>query len=110
MDKAYEAVELAKATGKIKKGVNEATKTIEKSTAKLVIYASDINPKEITMHLPLLCKEKGIPCVEVSSKEDLGVSAGIGVSTAAVSIVKEGEAKNIIKELSQSEQESSGEE
>ena len=30
VDKVYEAIEVAKATGKIKKGTNEATKVIEK--------------------------------------------------------------------------------
>lgn len=102
-DKALEAIEVAKATGKIKKGVNEVTKAIEKGTAKLVAFANDVNPKEIVMHLEPLSKEKGVPCVGVGSKEDLGASAGLGVGTAAVAIVKEGEAKKIIAELSQSE-------
>jgi len=43
-EKAYEAVELARTTGKIKKGTNEVTKSIERGTAKLVIYAKDVNP------------------------------------------------------------------
>ncbi|MGM5488298.1 MAG: L7Ae/L30e/S12e/Gadd45 family ribosomal protein [Nanobdellota archaeon] len=98
---AYEAVEVAKATGAIKKGVNEVTKTVEKGTAKLVLYANDVNPKEIVMHLSPLCKEKGVPCVEVGTKEELGAAAGLPLGTAAVSIVKEGEAKNIIKNLSE---------
>lgn len=98
-DQALEAVEVAKATGKVKKGINEVTKTIEKGTAKLVLYAKDVNPKEVVMHLTPLCKEKGIPCVEVGSKEELGASAGIGLSTAAVSIVKEGESKKIIDQI-----------
>lgn len=98
-DQALEAVEVAKATGKVKKGINEVTKTIEKGTAKLVLYAKDVNPKEVVMHLNPLCKEKGIPCIEVGSKEELGASAGIGLSTAAVSIVKEGESKKIIDQI-----------
>ena len=99
-EKALEAIELARSSGKIKKGVNEATKALEKGQAKLVVYAKDVNPAEIVMHLPLLAKEKGIPCVEVGSKEELGTAAGLGVATAAVAIVKEGEAKDTIKGLS----------
>jgi large subunit ribosomal protein L7Ae len=98
-EKAYEAIELARKGGKIVKGTNEVTKAIEKGTAKLVVVAKDVNPKEIVMHLPLLAKEKGIPCVEVPSKEELGAAAGIPLGTAAVAIVKEGEAAELIKEL-----------
>ncbi|MBS3097797.1 50S ribosomal protein L7Ae [Candidatus Woesearchaeota archaeon] len=100
IDKAYEAVEMAKATGKIRKGTNESTKAIEKGEAKLVVTAKDVNPPEITMHLPLLCEEKGIPCVQVPSKEELGAAAGINIGTASIAITQEGEAKNLIKEIS----------
>lgn len=98
-ERALEAIELAKTSGKLKKGTNEVTKSIERGTAKLVVYAKDVTPPEVVMHLPLLAKEKGVPCVEVKSKEELGTAAGIGVPTAAVAIIAEGDAKNIIKEL-----------
>ncbi len=97
--KVLEAVEIARNTGKISKGSNEATKAVEKGLAKLVVYAGDISPKEIVMHFPLLCKEKNVLCIEISKKEDLGAAAGIPVSTSAVAIVKEGDAKAIIESL-----------
>jgi len=100
IEKALEAVELAKKTGKIKKGTNEVTKVVERGIAKLVIVANDTNPKEILMHLPLLCKEKNIPFVVVPSREDLGSAAGLSVPTSSVAIIKEGESKDLIKELS----------
>ena len=97
VDKVYEAVEVAKATGKIRKGTNETTKVIEKGQAKLVVIAKDVNPPEITMHIPLLSEEKGVPCIQVPSKEELGAAAGIDVPTGSIVIVQEGEAKNLIK-------------
>lgn len=99
VDKVYEAIEVAKATGKIRKGTNEATKVIEKGIAKFVAIAKDVNPPEITMHIPLLAEEKGVPCVQVPSKEELGAAAGIDVPTGSVAIVQEGEAKQLIKEI-----------
>lgn len=99
IEKALEAVEIAKTTGKIKKGTNEVTKAIEKGIAKLVVYAKDVNPPEIVMHLPLLCKEKGIPCIAVQSREELGVAAGLEVPTVSIAVIEEGEAKDIIKHL-----------
>ncbi len=99
VEKAYEAVEAAKKSGKLKKGVNEATKAIERGSAKLVVVAKDTNPKEIIMHLPILCEEKGIPVVIVNSKEELGAAAGLTVPTSAIAITEEGEAKALIKEI-----------
>lgn len=90
---AYDIVEKARKTGKIEKGVNEVTKSIERGDAKYVVYASDVNPKEIVQHLPILCKEKKILCAEVDSKEKLGLVAGIGVSCSAVAVINLGEAK-----------------
>jgi len=102
-EKVYEAIEAAKATGKLRKGSNEVTKALEKGTAKLVAYAADVTPKEIVMHLPILAKEKGIPCFEVPTKEELGAAAGLSVGTTTVAIITEGDAAKIIKELADAE-------
>ena len=98
-EKALEAIEVAKNTGKIKRGINEATKALERGIAKLVVFAKDVQPKEITLHLPVLAKEKGVPCVEVNSKEELGSASGVGVPTSAVAIINEGDAKKVVEEL-----------
>lgn len=99
LDKVYEAVELSKSTGKIKKGVNEVTKAIERGIAKLVLVAADVNPPEITMHLEPLCKEKSVPLIKVKSREELGVLSGLQRPTTAIAIIQEGEAKNVLKDL-----------
>jgi len=101
----YEAVEIARKTGKIKKGTNETTKAIERGQAKIAIIAKDVNPPEITMHIPPLCDEKGIPCFVVPSKEELGAVAGLAVSTASVAIIDEGEASKLIKGLLEAKEE-----
>ena len=101
--KILEIIEIARTSGKISKGANEVTKAVEKGQAKLVVYAADVNPKEIIMHLPLLCKEKNIPCFSVAKKEDLGAAAGLALSTAAVAVIKEGEAKAALESLGQGE-------
>lgn len=93
MASVYEIIEKARKTGKIEKGTNEVTKAIERATAKLVVVATDVEPKEIIQHLPILCKEKGIPYEEVDSKQKLGVAAGLNVATASVAIIDTGEAK-----------------
>ena len=43
---------------KIKKGANEATKTLNRGQAELIVIAADAEPLEIVLHLPLLCEDK----------------------------------------------------
>ena len=99
LDKIYEVIETAKASGKVMKGTNETTKAIERGKAKLVAIAKDVNPPEITMHIPIIAEEKDVPCFTVPSKEELGAAAGIDVGTGSVAVIEEGEAKNLIREI-----------
>ena len=92
----YNIIERARKTGKIDKGTNEVTKAIERGVAKLVVYASDVEPKEIVAHLSIICKEKGISCVEVDSKQKLGIAAGIGINTSAIAVIEAGDASSEI--------------
>ncbi len=71
---------------KIRKGMNEVTKAIERNLAKLVIMAEDVSPPEILFHIPLLCEEKSIPYGYVSTKKELGNSARINVASSAIAI------------------------
>ena len=95
----YSVIEKARKTGKIEKGTNEVTKAVELGTAKLVVYAADVNPKEIVAHLPEICKAKKIPCHEVDSKQKLGIAAGIAVGTASVAVIEAGESAEEITRL-----------
>ncbi len=95
----YSIVEKARRTGKVEKGTNEVTKAIERSTAKLVVYATDVEPKEIVQHIPLLCKEKNILCKEVDSKQKLGIAVGIPVPASSVAIINLGDAEKDIEGL-----------
>ena len=97
--KALEALEIAKDTGRIKKGINEATKSIERGVARLVIVAEDVEPAEIIMYLPGLCDDKKIPYIFVQNKEDLGKAVGIERPTAAVAIIVDGKAKDLVDDL-----------
>ena len=99
VDKTYESLELARNSGKMRRGVNETTKAIERGIAKLVIMATDVTPEEILMHLPTLCEEKKVAYTYVPSKLELGKASGIQVPTSAIAVVEEGEAKKLIAEI-----------
>lgn len=91
-DKVLRLVEEVRASGKIRKGTNEVTKSVERSEAKFVIIASDVNPPEIVMHIPMLCEEKKIPYAWVPAKSDLGAASGLPVGTSAIAVADAGEA------------------
>ena len=42
----------------LKKGANEATKTLNRGISDLIVMAADTDPLEILLHLPLLCEDK----------------------------------------------------
>lgn len=102
MDKTYEAVELARDTGKVRKGINEVTKLIERGRTKLVVVATDVKPEDILAHIPLLCEEKGAAYAYVHSKQELGTAAGLKVSTSAIAILEAGKGKGKIDEVTAS--------
>ena len=98
-DQAYQAVEKARESGKLKRGVNEATKAIERATAKLIVIAEDVTPPEIVAYLPILCDEKKIPYIFVPTKKELGKASGIEVGTTAIAITDEGNSKELIMNI-----------
>ena len=98
-DKAYEALEIARDTGKVGKGSNEVTKAVERGDAILVLLAEDVDPPEIIAHLPILAEEKEIPYVYLPTKDELGEAAGLNVGTASACIIDAGEAEDLIKDV-----------
>jgi large subunit ribosomal protein L7Ae len=98
-DKTYQLLQVAKDTGKLRKGTNETTKAIERGIAKLVVIAEDVEPPQVVAHLPILCDERKIPYLYVPSKLELGKSAGLDVGSAAISVVEPGDGAQSLKEL-----------
>lgn len=98
-DKASEALEIARETGKIAKGTNEVTKAIERGNAALVLVAEDVDPAEIVAHIPVLAEEKEIPYVYLPTKDEVGAGAGLNVGTASACIVEAGEAEDLVKDV-----------
>jgi len=45
----------------VKFGLNHVTSLIESGKVELVAIAHNVEPIELVMHLPILCRKKGIP-------------------------------------------------
>jgi large subunit ribosomal protein L7Ae len=95
----YEAVRVAKQSGKVRRGTNETTKSIERGNTKLVVIAENVEPPEVVAHLPILCEERNVPYIFVPSKEQLGASLGMDVGSAAATILDPGEAQTIVEQV-----------
>merc|ERR1712043_106915 len=53
-------------------GVNTVTTLVEKKKAKLVVIANDVDPIELVLFLPALCRKMGVPYCIVKNKARLG--------------------------------------
>jgi len=97
--KTLEALQQAKRSGSVRKGVNEVTKSIERGLATFVVIAGDVTPEEVVMHIPILCEQKKVPFSYVPKKVDLGKSIGMNVPCTAIAVEKAGPAEPAIKEI-----------
>jgi len=70
----------------MRKGANEATKTLNRGISEMIIMAADATPIEIILHLPLLCEDKNVPYVFVPSKTALGRACGVSRAVIACSV------------------------
>ncbi|KAK9208314.1 hypothetical protein WN944_000668 [Citrus x changshan-huyou] len=70
----------------LKKGANEATKTLNRGISEFIVMAADTEPLEILLHLPLLAEDKNVPYVFVPSKQALGRACGVTRPVIACSV------------------------
>ncbi|CAM9669407.1 unnamed protein product [Pylaiella littoralis] len=70
----------------LKKGANEATKTLNRGISEFIVMAADAEPLEILLHLPLLCEDKNVPYVFVPSKVALGRACGVSRPVISCSV------------------------
>ncbi|ETN42104.1 ribonucleoprotein-associated protein [Cyphellophora europaea CBS 101466] len=84
--KILDIVQQASNYRQLKKGANEATKTLNRGTSEIVVLAADTSPLAILLHLPLLAEDKNVPYVYVPSKTALGRACGVSRAVIAASI------------------------
>lgn len=70
----------------LRKGANEATKTLNRGLAEFIVMSADAKPLEILLHLPLLCEDKNVPYVFVRSGQALGRACGVSRPVIACSV------------------------
>jgi len=87
-------------------GLNHVTTLVEQKKAKLVAIAHDVEPVELVLWLPALCRKMGVPYVIVKGKARLGaVVHKKNAAVVAITNVKN-EDKNELSLLTQIAQDS----
>jgi U4/U6 small nuclear ribonucleoprotein SNU13 len=85
-NKIIDLVQQASHYKQLKKGANEATKTLNRGISEFIVMAADTEPLEILLHLPLLCEDKNVPYVFVNSKAALGRACGVSRPVVSCSV------------------------
>ena len=79
----------------LKFGLNHVTTLVEENKAKMVIIAHDVDPIELVVHLPALCRKKGVPFCFVRGKANLGKLVHLKTATCvALTEVKKEDMKD----------------
>jgi len=75
----------------LKTGINHITELVENQKAKLVVIAHDVDPIEIVVWLPALCRKMNVPYCIVKSKSRVGhlVHQKIATAVALTEVRKE---------------------
>ena len=80
-------------------GLQEVTRAIEKKEAKLVVIANNVDPIELVLWLPTLCRSQKIPYAIVKDKARLGDAIGQKTSAVAAFTEVNGEDEAALKNL-----------
>lgn len=79
---AGEKVDQGKKPVVVKYGINHITALVEAKKAQLVVIADDVDPIELVVWLPALCRKMGVPYCIVKSKSRLGTLVHKKTATA----------------------------
>jgi large subunit ribosomal protein L7Ae len=71
------------------------TTLVEEGKAKLVVIAHDVDPIEVVVHLPALCRKKGVPFCFIRGKANLGKL--VHLKTATCVALTEANAEDMIE-------------
>lgn len=80
----------------LKYGLNNVTSLVESKRAQLVVIAHDVDPLELVLWLPTLCRKKDVPYLIVKGKSRLGkVVHKKNAAVLAITSVNEADKKTL---------------
>jgi len=98
-DKSHSDVPPPKKPNTVKYGINHITSLVEHKRAQLVVIANDVDPIELVVWLPALCRKMQVPYCIVKGKARLGVIVGKKTATALAIVNVNNQDKNELATL-----------
>jgi len=86
----------------VRYGINSVTTLVEQKKAQLVVIAHDVDPIEIVLFLPALCRKMGVPYCIVKGKARLGRVVGRKTASSLALTVVNPEDKPTLSKLVES--------
>jgi len=83
----------------LKFGLNHVTSLVESGEARLVVIAHDVDPIELVLWLPQLCRNKNVPYVIVKNKARLGKACRQSTASCVAFTAVKNEDKNDLERL-----------
>jgi len=83
----------------VKFGINHVTALVEAKKAQLVVIAHDVDPIELVVWLPALCRKMQVPYCIVKGKARLGAVVGQKTATALAITTVANEDKDVLHRL-----------
>jgi small subunit ribosomal protein S12e len=88
MEALKEVMKLSLHADSLARGLYESVKALDRGTAQLCILSQSCNEQAYKKLIQALCKERGIPLVEVPDNKIIGESAGLARLRADGTIAK----------------------
>uniref|UniRef100_A0A182Q7N1 60S ribosomal protein L7a n=1 Tax=Anopheles farauti TaxID=69004 RepID=A0A182Q7N1_9DIPT len=87
-----------KRPNQVRHGINTVVKLVEQKKAQLVVIAHDVDPIELVVYLPALCRKMGVPYCVIKGKSRLGTLVHRKTCTCvAVTQVENADKPNLAK-------------
>jgi large subunit ribosomal protein L7Ae len=83
----------------VRSGVNTVTRLVEQKKAQLVVIAHDVDPVEIVLFMPALCRKMGVPYCIVKGKARLGQVVNFKTCTALAITAVNSEDRSALSKL-----------
>ena len=86
MEEGKKKEDVSKKPYAVKYGLNHVVGLIENKKASLVLIPNDVDPIELVIFLPALCRKMGVPYAIIKGKARLGIVVHKKVQTPSLSL------------------------
>eukprot|EP00088_Acartia_fossae_P004424 TRINITY_DN11893_c0_g1_i3.p1 TRINITY_DN11893_c0_g1~~TRINITY_DN11893_c0_g1_i3.p1 ORF type:complete len:149 (-),score=30.96 TRINITY_DN11893_c0_g1_i3:140-586(-) len=97
--KAYKLIKKSAKQKALKSGLKDVQSAIRKGEKGLVVFAGDVTPLDVYIHMPQVCIDKNIPYVYTPSRMDLGAAMGVKRGCVMVLVKEHSDYKDTYDEL-----------